>query len=187
MNEYVAYHGTNSDHVKSICNKGFKPSTACNEWLGYGVYFFVGGAFCPISNAREWAKSNSWDNATKMNTYKNYSILETRVCGDRVLDLRETDDLRIFEQLRTHILERYHREKSNFKYKIDPDTFLCNSVTSSMKLDILIQNFYIKDKFQRRKRLGSRIPNSTVLCAKKSAKIDSANLKEIEKKGIEDE
>lgn len=55
MNEYIAYHGTNSECVESIERIGFRPSSSDTEWLGSGVYFFVEGSFCPLTNAREWA------------------------------------------------------------------------------------------------------------------------------------
>jgi len=53
-----------------------------------------------------------------------------------------------------------------------------------MRLDILIQNFYIKSKDQRIKRIESRIPNSTVLCAKQYANIEIGSMAEIETEGV---
>lgn len=35
-----------------------------------------------------------------------------------------------------------------------------------MSLDAVIHNLYIKDKIQRIKRIGSNVPNTTVLCVK---------------------
>jgi hypothetical protein len=185
MDEYIAYHGTSSECVESIKNNGFKPSISHNEWLGCGVYFFIDGSFCPITNAREWAKNSAWDKQEKKNTYTNYSILKVSVSGERILDLRIEEDLRIFNLMREHILKRYEEEKNNFERKPHPDTFLCNSITKSMKLNILIQNLYIKTKYQRINKIDSRIPNATVLCAKESANIELANIEEIEKEIIE--
>ncbi len=185
MNEYIAYHGTNSECVESVKKIGFIPSSAYNEWLGSGVYFFVDGSFCPVTNAREWAKTNAWDKLKKQYTYTNYAILKVLITGERVLDLRLEEDLKLFNELREHILKRYIEEKNNFKIKPQPDTFLCNSVAKSMKLDILIQNFYIKTKFQRIHYIDSRIPNSTVLCAKATANI--TNIEKIEEEEINHE
>lgn len=184
MNEFIAYHGTNSEHVQSIFSKGFNLSASHNEWLGDGVYFFIGDTFCPISNAREWAINSSWDKSQNNYTYQRYSILKTKVYGNRVLDLRKDEDLAIFNTVRGHIMKRYEEEKREFRRKMAPDTFLCNAVAKSLKLDILIHNFYIKNKLQRLKRIDSRIPNSTVLCAKDTAIIDLANMEEIETRGI---
>jgi len=187
MYEYLAYHGTNSENVASIKANGFKPSISHNEWLGSGVYFFIEGSFCPITNARDWAISNAWDNDLKQNRYSNYSILMTVVSGNRALDLRNEEDLRLFETLRLHILERYEIEKKFFKKRVEPNTFLCNSVAKSMNLDILIQNLYIKNKRQRIKNHRSFVPNTTVLCAKKNAQIDLSSIEEVETKGITNE
>lgn len=185
--EYIAYHGTSSDSVDSIKENNFKPSYSDDEWLGFGVYFFTEGAFCHLSNAREWAKNKAWDNDLRQHTYTQYSILEVLVSGDRSLDLRLDEDLKIFESVREHILKRFVHEKKNFKSKLTPDTFLCNAVSKSMKIDILIQNLYIKTKEQRINRINSRIPNSTVLCAKETAIIDIENINETEKGEINDE
>jgi hypothetical protein len=184
MTEYIAYHGTNSDNLESIKKNGFQPSFSHNEWLGSGVYFFIEGAFCPITNARNWAISGAWDKKFGKYTYSNYTILMTIVGGDRVLDLRNEEDLKLFDELRTHILNRYEIEKSKFRLNMHPDTFLCNAIATSMKLDILIQNFYIKTKDQRIKRFHSRVPNCTVLCAKESAKIELEHIDIIETKGV---
>lgn len=184
MNEYIAYHGTNNENVESIRKNGFKPSSSHNEWLGYGVYFFIEGAFCPMSNARSWAVASAWDKKQGRYTYDNYTILMTIVGGDRVLDLRLEEDLSIFEKLRLHILERYEAEKEKCRTNLHPDTFLCNAVAKSMNLDILIQNLYIKTKEQRIKMFHSKIPNSTVLCAKKSAIIEIESIEEVETKGV---
>lgn len=187
MSEYLAYHGTNSKNVESIKKDGFTPSSTYNDWLGYGVYFFIDGSFCPVTNARDWGINNAWDNKLHEHKYTTYSILLTVVSGERILDLREEDDLGIFETLRAHILKKYEKEKSSMQKKLHPDTFLCNSVSKSMRLDILIQNLYIKTKYQRVNRIHSRIPNSTVLCAKNTAKIEVDLLDEIEKRGVTDE
>jgi hypothetical protein len=182
MVEYIAYHGTNSEHVESIKNNGFKSSSSPTEWLGSGVYFFVGNTFCPVVNAREWAINRAYPNK-----YASYSILKVLVTGDRVLDLRTEEDLVIFEGLRQIILDKYEAEKKNFKEKLHPDTFLCNSIAKSMKLDILIQNFYIKNKKQILDHIPSRVSNSAVLCAKETASINVMNIQEIEKEVITNE
>lgn len=158
------------------------PSSSNIEWLGSGVYFFVEGAFCPIENAREWAKNSAYPDK-----YVSYSILKVLVTGERVLDLRIEEDLKMFDELRQHIFQKYDAEKRKFRTSMHPDTFLCNSFAKSMKLDILIQNFYIKTKNQRIKKIVSRMPNSTVLCAKENANIDLVNLDEIEKEAIGNE
>lgn len=184
MSEYIAYHGTNSENIESIKNNGFKPSYSNSEWLGSGVYFFIEGSFCPVTNARDWAIASAWDNNKRKCRYTSYTVLMTIVSGHRALDLRIGEDLEIFEKLRKYIFDRYESEKEKFHSKIHPDTFLCNSVAKSMNLDILIQNLYIKTKEQRMNRLHSRIPNSTVLCAKENAIIEHKHLDKIETKGV---
>jgi len=187
MPEYIVYHGTNSAFVDSIKENGFKSSASKDDWLGFGVYFFTEGAFCPITSARDWAICNAWNKKKKQNMYENYTILQTMVSGDKVLDLRLEEDLKIYDTLRQKILNKFEIEKNKFKHKLTPETFLCNSISESLKLDIMIQNFYIKTKFQRVNYIHSNIANTTVLCAKNSASIKLTNIKEIEKEGINDE
>jgi len=187
MTEYIVYHGTNSNNVESIRSEGFRSSSSLSEWLGCGVYFFIEGAFGPITNAREWGINTAWDKKLQKNKYTHYSILKTTVSGEKVLDLRIENDLKIFSEIRDCIFAKYEAEKSNFRIEMHPDTFLCNAVSKSMNLDILIHTLYIKTKYQRINRIQSRVPNSVVLCAKQSAIINLLNIKEIEKNRCHDE
>ncbi|MSP27137.1 MAG: hypothetical protein EXR80_01450 [Methylococcales bacterium] len=129
--------------------------------------------------------STAWDEVTQRDIYTNHTILKAIVSGERVLDLRLEEDLKLFNTQRDHILKRYIEEKHRFKIKPHPDTFLCNAVTKSMKLDLLIQNLYIKTEVQRINNIDSRIPNSTVLCAKTTANI--TNIEKIEEEDVNHE
>jgi hypothetical protein len=171
MDEYIAYHGTNNDNVEPIRENGFNLSSAYNDWLGDGAYFFIEGISCPIKNARFWAINNAWDKKNKYYTYQYYAVLKAKISGERIFDLRNESTLVEFNRLRTKLLEKYENEKKSFKTKIDPDTYLFNNITELLKIDIIIHNLYIKTKQHRINKIQSRIPNATVLCAKKNSKI----------------
>lgn len=183
MEDFIVYHGTDANCVDSIKHDNFLPSTTQFEWLGAGVYFYIEGAFEPILCARDWAISSAWNKQEKKLNYKSYSILMTIVSGDRVLDLRIDDDLRMFEELRQYILTKFEKDvagQPKFGKISAQDNYICNAVAKSMKLDILIHNLYIKTKRQRIKNINSRVPNSTVLCAKETALISVEDIDVIE-------
>ena len=97
MTSYLSYHGTNRENIHLIVGNGFKSSTQFNDWLGYGVYFFISGISCPKNNAKEWGKNQSWNGKLHKNIYTDYSILEATVDANNILDLRNDEDHIIFK------------------------------------------------------------------------------------------
>lgn len=176
-NYFLSYHGTDKDNVPSIRKSGFNTSDADHEWLGSGSYFFTEGVTCPIENAREWAKSAAWNNTDKINNYGTYSVLEVVVSGEKVLDLRETEDINIYNQTRSDVIQSHKKRNKSYK---NIDTAICNAIINLMKIDILIKDSYIKSRFERKYRIESRVPNCTVLCATKTAQIFCDDMNEYE-------
>ena len=112
MTSYLSYHGTNRENTPLIVKDGFVPSAHFNDWLGYGVYFFINGISCPKNNAKEWGINQSWNGKIKKNAYTDYSVIEATIYANNILDLRNDEDQIVFNQLRDHILERYNKSKA---------------------------------------------------------------------------
>lgn len=58
VKEFTGYHGTSEENAAQIIKSKFIPSENHDDWLGYGVYFFIDGISCPINNAKAWDKNN---------------------------------------------------------------------------------------------------------------------------------
>lgn len=153
-----------------------------DEWLGYGVYFFIDGISSALTSAEEWAKAEAWDNAGKKFTYRHFAVVSVRVFGEEVLDLRNEKDLRLFNEAR---LELYAKHDALFdpNEREQHDRILMNLLLNLMEFEIVICNLFIKSSYLRRMRLGSRIPNATVLCVRKSENIDLTTM-QVVKKGV---
>lgn len=178
MEQYAAFHGTCSDSAESIVEtQEFFDSRELDEWLGDGVYFFVEGISDPVANAMEWVENNS----RKLcgSRIEECVVLQAQVSGERVLDLREEEGKQMLHRLRDVILRRYKKEEEHKRFPMHPDTFMANAMVESMKLDIMIEDFPFPLGHYSGK-LWSRVPNVTVLCAKKTATI--SDIEEIRRK-----
>lgn len=168
---YIGYHGTNADHVESIVKNGFYTSDNADEWLGHGIYFFTEGISDPIENAKEWAINQAWDKVAKRYLYQKYAVLKVEVSGERVLDLTTTEGLQVYNEMRNLFIHKYeslfHRDRD-----IRQDNCkMSNLIIKRLKLDILINHLYIKNKSQRRLNLVSNTPNTTVMVVTKPQNI----------------
>lgn len=164
---FTGFHGTNDIDADAILSSEFVPSTGMNEWLGDGVYFFIGDTFCPIENAKNWANASAWDNINRCYKYNEYAILKAEIKPDRTLDLREPADLRDYTHFKTEFTKKYRKEVAGCTEYYDLDTYIFNAFSKLFTIDALICNFYIQNRAQRRSKEESRIPNSTVLCVRK--------------------
>jgi hypothetical protein len=181
--KYLGYHGTSKINSSLIQKDNFKVSHSPIEWLGHGTYFFIEGIACPVQKAREWAIVEAWDNRTKSHKYNEYVVLSATIVGKRVFDLREQNDLIAFNKFREHIIKTYCKHFEDPKRKLESDeTYIYNLAIKAMKLDILINNLYMKTtELQRKQKIFSRTPNCTVMVViqpKISVVLDS--IKEIE-------
>lgn len=163
-NEYYGFHGSDFDNVESILSENFRESINKDEWLGYGVYFFVDTISDPLDNAKEWAKNQAFSKGSY--DYEKFAVFRAKIACDRVLDTTQAEGLKAFNTLRNALIQK-HDEcfQRNRDLRCD-DRVMWNLVAQVMKLDAVVHNLYIKDKVQRVKRIGSNVPNSTVLCVK---------------------
>lgn len=161
-NEIIGYHGTDQSRVKSIQENNFNASQKKNEWLGYGVYFFVNGISDPIKNAIEWGKNEAYNKGSY--DYETYSVLKAAVSFDRLLDTTTIEGLSVFNTLRDKFIDKYNEKFHRSRDFNEDDRLMWNLVASHMKLDIVIHNLYIKNKVQRCKKIRSNVPNTTVMC-----------------------
>ncbi|EII2984489.1 hypothetical protein V8050_002925 [Vibrio parahaemolyticus] len=162
--EYTGFHGSDFDNVKSILAENFRESENNDEWLGYGVYFFVEGISEPKENAIEWARNQSYANGKLK--YDKYAVFKAKVVCDRVLDTTNTQGLAAFNTLRNALIKKHDDcFQKNRDFRSD-DRVMWNLVAQTMKLDAVVHNLYIKDRVQRIKKIGSNVPNTTVLCVK---------------------
>lgn len=165
-NAFIGFHGTNDANANSILSSVFVPSTGMNEWLGDGVYFFIGDTFCPIENAKNWVNASAWDNINKRYKYNEYAILKAEIKPERTLDLRESADLMKYTHFKAEFTKKYRKEVAGCTEYYDLDTYMLNAFSKLCSIDVLICNFYIQNRVQRRSKEKSRIPNTTVLCVR---------------------
>lgn len=174
--EFVGYHGTDSNCIESIQQNNFERSVNDDDWLGYGVYFFVEGINEPVVNASEWAKNQAYDKDTKGYKYDAFTVLEATVQGVRVLDTTTIKGLNTYNTLRNALIQK-HKKHFVYNRKVwEDDCFVWNLVAKNMNLDVVIHNLYIKDCIQRRLRIASNVPNTTVMCVKDADLIDKSSI-----------
>lgn len=182
IKEFTGYHGTSEESAAQIIKSKFLPSENHDDWLGYGVYFFIDGISCPINNAKEWAINQAWDKNNKANKYARYSIIKTtvKVSEAKLLDLTTPAGLDGFNQVRNHLIHVHRKSFQKRREYADDDRKICNMAISMMKVDVLISNLYIKTKIQRIKNINSNIPNVTVmLVANHEECIDVSSMSEV--------
>jgi len=170
--EIIGYHGTSEENAKKIVTTNFKRSENPDDWLGYGVYFFVNGISDPIANAKEWAMYKAWNGNSKPALYSRYNVLSAKVVGANILDTNKIADLKAFNLVRNRLLEIHKEHWCKDRKVTEDDRLLWNFAADFMKLDVIIHNLYIKNKTQRIKKIASNIPNVTVMCVKDVANID---------------
>lgn len=163
--EFIGYHGTSEESAKLIVESNFIPSKNHDDWLGYGVYFFIEGITCPKNNATEWAICHAWDNENKSNKYNAYSVIKVclNVSKDKLLDLTTNDGLENFNRLREHYISKYAKYFCYGRNTADDDQKICNMAIKHLGLEALINNYYIKSKEHRIKAIHSKIANSKVI------------------------
>ena len=183
--EFTGFHGTDSLNVKSIKENNFNSSQEDDEWLGYGIYFFLEGISSATESAELWAKAEAWNNTTKSFDYNEFSVISVVVNSDAVIDLRVEDDLKAFNMVR-NVMYRTHDTHFDPDKRHEHDRVIINLVVKYMEMDVVLSNLFIGSSFIRRKRIMSKIPNVTVMCVRNNEKIDISTLKII-KEGRVDE
>ncbi|WP_428353235.1 hypothetical protein [Methyloprofundus sp.] len=132
--EIIGYHGTSEENAEKIVNTTFKRSENPDDWLGYGVYFFVDGISDPINNAKEWAMYKAWSGNTKSVLYSRYNVLSAKVIGSNILDTNKIDDLKAFNSVRDRLLEIHKEHWCRDRKFTEDDRLLWNFGTLSQIL-----------------------------------------------------
>ncbi|NWO06619.1 MAG: hypothetical protein HLX50_13300 [Alteromonadaceae bacterium] len=162
--EYYGFHGSDFENFEGIRSENFKESENEDEWLGYGVYFFIEGISDPEENAAEWARNQAFHNGVY--TYERYVVCKAKIRCSKVLDATNIEGLKAYNTLRNKIIQKHDEYfQANRKLRTD-DRVMWNLVAQMMSLDAVVHNLYIKDRVQRIKRISSNVPNTTVLCVK---------------------
>ena len=165
-----AYHGTRASHVDSIVEAGLRPSIDHDEWLGSGSYFFINGISDARTSAFEWARVESWDKRRRRFVEDDLAIFEYQLTLDpeAIFDLRETEELREFHNVRRSWLRTRIPRRSTHQRRPAGDTYdtqLLNQFKADTNISALISDFHIQLSVRERHfRMDSRIPNVTVLC-----------------------
>lgn len=177
--EFIGYHGTSEASANSILSSNFKPSENPDDWLGYGIYFFIEGINVPIDNAIEWAKTKAWNGRDQPLKYSKYNILSVLVSGKHVLNTSNMDDLNAFNKLREKLQVAEKRSFPRDRNLNEDDRVMWNLVADFLNLEIIIHNLYIKTESQRKLNIVSKVPNTTVMCVKNTNNIHFETIKMI--------
>ncbi|MQR01649.1 hypothetical protein [Glaciimonas soli] len=168
MQTFSGYHGTSYEAAMSILGSTFNESKSKTEWLGHGVYFFVDGVSDPVTNAKDWARAQAWDIASRSNKYEKFSVLETNVqIGiDKLIDLCDLNGLKNFNALKEIWFDKI---AANFDIKkpLEHSCAMFNCLVSMTGAHAVRHNLYIKSIRERKLKLQLNVPNTTVLCVSK--------------------
>lgn len=170
------FHGTSKDSAAQILASSFKSSNKADEWLGFGIYFFVEGISDPAKNAQDWAKAQAFDKKTGGSKYQQYGILKSKIKlnPDRVIDLTDNEGLKFFNEIKEDIFDQIF---GSFHLGVKPSEHNCrlfNFIVNYLSSEAVKHNLYIKSIRERKIRLRLNVPNTTVLCVcKENAEIES--------------
>jgi len=176
--KFIGYHGASEENIDSIISQSnFKLSQNLDDWLGFGVYFFIKGISEPIGNAKDWAIYKGCPKGLIL--YSTYAVLSVEVSGKKILNTNNLDHLQIFNKFREEIIRKHDMNwKKNRNFHED-NRIIWNIIADLMELEVIIHNLYVKNKYQRIKKISSNVPNVTVMCVKDSKNIDFNSIKKI--------
>ena len=162
------FHGTRLELAEKIMEGEFIPSKSNVDWLGDGVYFFtkgVGGD--PKVHAMEWTKTQSWNNEKKRERWRNHAVIAALIKVDRkyLFDLTNENDMNLFHAIFDRV-----KMKLREKYSAVPflDGVLLNYVSANqiVVFKVVKANKFIKFAQERKYRLNSGVPNTTICCVR---------------------
>lgn len=168
---FIGFHGTSEVNASSIMSSNFIPSENPDDWLGYGIYFFIEGINDPCENAKEWAKNCAWVGQGKPLKYSKFNVLSVLVSGRNVLDTTKTEGLNAYNEIR-ELLEKKEKKCFQRNRSVNQDNrVMWNLVADFLQLEIIIHNLYIRTETQRKLQIASNVPNTTVMCVKNVSNI----------------
>ncbi|AVG77945.1 hypothetical protein [Pantoea ananatis] len=175
--EYVGFHGTSSLNESSIKKENFRVSSAANEWLGTGAYFFIDGVGNPQLHAKNWAKFRK---------SKRFVVLSVKVIVENVLHMDTNEGIEAFNHYRDYVISRMKKagEKPD-KSLIVNDCIVFNHMLQNAGFDAVINREFIKlDLWSRINKYGSRVPNCRVLSVKEPSASINVDQIEVVDRGI---
>lgn len=161
----IAYHGTNEDNFFNIHKNNFSESRGEHHFIGEGVYFFIEGIgdIPAIEFAEKWVIVHSYDKILKKNSFDRYIILEAKIIAlpEKIWDISSTDGLKEFNYFRKIVYEKINC----FQKKI-LDNDIINYAFNQLGFEVIIANVYIKFEQERKFKIESRLPNTTIMVVK---------------------
>ena len=102
--DFIGYHSTKSENIKSIYTKGYSFSSA-EQWLGMGIYFWgdsKDGTIKGIEDALWWIKK------ARPFFFKNWAIFKALISGENCLDLLDNGEhILAFERIAHFIFDKF--------------------------------------------------------------------------------
>jgi hypothetical protein len=174
------HHGTNQALVDKIKSENFECSQK-SEWLGRGAYFFADGisAQGPEEDAIKWA-----DLCVKIfgNTYRYWAVMTAEINTDKMLDLTDEGQLKIFNKMRDIVNRRFNFRNRSNDGRTERDYLIDIEILDEIKKETEIlaakSHFFIKFTVENQRNISSRVPNVTVVCVYEPEKaIDKDTIK----------
>lgn len=182
--EFEGFHGTDEKNQTSILCNNFSVSAKDDEWLGTGAYFFIDGISDPLTDARNWAKVQSYDTETRGKKYHRYAVVKATIKVDLVLRLDEREGQIAYNVFRDYLIEKMKKERVRPKVgAIRNDCEVCNHILENTEFEAIINHEFIKlDAWSRRNRYASRVPTCRIISVKEpKASIDVNDLRVVER------
>lgn len=157
----TGYHGCDSANVPKIKANNFKTSSGEDHWLGEGAYFFGVGISDPVEDAKQWAIAAAWNDHRRQNVYREYSVLEATITSRNLFNMTTDEGKTKLNAARRLVASRVPYVKGC------NDSVLLRFLAKEYDFDVLIQDFCIMFRAQRRNRAWSRMPNARVICVRR--------------------
>ena len=153
------YHGTSYAIGKKIKKtQVYMPSTGGREWLGEGVYFFIG--IRAFENACRWATYK----AKKNIQYINRAVLENTctIDDDDYMDLNNEEWQEIFRDYKREYIKKHEEEGISIQATaLELDCSIINDMCKELDIKAVRQQRYIK--CLEEDDVQSNIPNCSIL------------------------
>ena len=152
------FHGTSEINGKSIADmQQFRPSTNDDEYLGPGVYFFIGGFSDPEKDAEKWAKMRFKDET------KTVLTADIQTDTDRIFDLSKSEALKAFNFAKNHTKRINLPNNRRRHWWRLVDTYVISNICAKNPdaIDVVKKPYFVNFK---NGELPSGIPNVTIAC-----------------------
>lgn len=178
MSIVKGYHGTSKENAESIVATKFRPSQEGDEFLGTGVYFFIDGLCCPVTAGKRWA-------AVKHSPSPRVVTADIQLAGSNVLDLRNTEHIRKFNELKELFFEKLQKEDALLltfpqkRKKWDDKCKIANFIIDVSETDLVIRDEYFPEvgtSIEQTQGIQLKVGNCTIMNVANESKILSTSL-----------